>query len=551
MPSLIEHFAARIAFVHAGRVYGRFVEALRHVEQNQQHALKRTLSLVNGSSFGRRYELRRVRSPADLRRAVPLMTYEDFRPYIERVWDGEIAALFSPRQRLLMFATSSGTTAKPKLVPVTPDFVCDYRRGWNTFGLKMLSDHRRAVLRAILQSSGRYDADHSPAGIPCGAITGLLARTQKRVVRRYYVGRPEMAHLPNPRSRYYTLMRLGIVRDVAFAITANPATLIQMARTAAEESETLIRDVHDGTLSPSMVPDAALRRTLGVGLKPNPTRAAELQHRRSEGGVLKPRDYWDLEFLACWTGGSMGHYLSRLREWYGDLPIRDVGLLASEGRVSIPLEDGTAAGVLDVQSSLFEFIPVEQCEAESPQTLWPWELETGHDYAVVLTNTSGLVRYRLDDVVRVHGWVEQAPLVEFLYRAGRVASVAGEKLTENQVVDAARTARRQLSLAEFDFVLAPCWDDPPYYRLSCEVEGYPGLAEAVDEALAEQNEEYASRRNSMRLGMLRIRSLRAGTIAAMDNRLARSRGSAVEQYKRQCLFTHPGEDERALEANGE
>ena len=88
-------------------------------------------------------------------------------------------------------------------------------------------------LRPILQSSGRYDASYTTAGIPCGAITGLLARTQKRIVRRYYVGHSDISLLDSTAARHYVLMRLGIVRDVAFAITASPATLIQMARTAA------------------------------------------------------------------------------------------------------------------------------------------------------------------------------------------------------------------------------------------------------------------------------------------------------------------------------
>lgn len=547
MPSLIEHIAARIAFVHASGVYGRFVRSLRRVEREQQRALERALRVVAESDFGRRHALRAVRRPADLKRALPLVRYEDLRPYVERVWAGDTQALLSPRQRILMFATSSGTTAKPKLIPVTPQFVGDYRRGWNTFGLKMLSDHPHSVLRAILQSSSRYDAQRSPAGVPVGAITGLLAMTQKRIVRRFYVSRPELGHLPDPRARYYTLMRLGIGRDVAFAITANPATLIQMAQTADEESETLIQDVHDGTLSARVVPDAALRRVLAAGLGPKPGRAALLADLRSRHGTLRPRDYWELAFVACWMGGSLGHYLQRLQEWYGDVPVRDIGLLASEGRVSIPLEDNTPAGVLDVRSSLFEFIPVEQCEDESPETLWAWELETGRDYAVVLTNASGLMRYRLDDVVRVRGWVEQAPVVEFLYRAGRIASVAGEKLTENQVVEAVRMACRRLNRSEFDFILAPCWADPPFYRLSCETAPQAGLADALDQALCEQNDEYASRRKSLRLQQLEVRPLPAGAIAAMDDRLRRARGSAAEQYKRPCLCTQPGEDDQALE----
>jgi hypothetical protein len=548
MPTLFEHLAARLAYLHAQRVYGRFVHAMGHVEAEQTRVLRRVLSLVTVSDFGRRHGLRNVRTVADLRRAVPLMTYEDYRPYIDRVCAGDTRALFSAGTRVLMLATSSGTTAQPKRIPVTPAFVADYRRGWNIFGLKMLTDHPRAILRAILQSSAREDAGRTACGIPCGAITGLLARTQKSIVRRFYVGRPEIAYLDEPRARYYTLMRLGIVRDVAFAITASPATLIQMARTADEESEALIRDVHDGTLSSRIVSDPGLRGVLSTGLRPNPTRAAELTLLRSAHAALRPRDYWRIEFLACWTGGSMGYYLKRLGDWWGPAPVRDVGLLASEGRVSIPLEDGTPAGVLDVTSNVFEFIPLNQAEASAPQTLTYDEIEIGHDYVVVLTNTSGLVRYRLDDVVRVHGRLRDTPVVEFLHRAGRVASVAGEKLTENQVVAAVGSVVAADGAPEFDFIAAPCWDDPPYYRLTCGCELPASMATEIDAALCEQNEEYASRRKSSRLGLLCTRQVDRNAFAEMDRRLLAEHRSTAEQYKRPCLFTEPGADDRALGA---
>ena len=110
----------------------------------------------------------------------------------------------------------------------------------------------------------------------------------------------------------------------------------------------------------------------------------------------------------------MGHYLERLADWFGDMPVHDIGMLASEGRVSIPLNDGEPVGVLDSQSAVFEFIPVESAMSDDPATLFPGEIQQGAEYAVVLSNDAGLIRYRLDDVVRVHGFVGGAPLVEFL-----------------------------------------------------------------------------------------------------------------------------------------
>ncbi|MFO0838948.1 MAG: GH3 auxin-responsive promoter family protein [Phycisphaerae bacterium] len=546
MATTFERILAQLARLHASHVYRSFRRQLDAPQLAQDYALRAALNVVRGSRFARERGLDRVRTSDDLRRSTPLMRYDELGPYIDEVCQGRTDALLAPGVRPLMFATSSGTTSKRKLIPVTPAFVNDYRRGWNIFGLKALSDHPAAFLRHILQSSGRFDESRTRSGVPVGAITGLLARSQKRIVRRYYVGRPEIAEIHEAQARFYTLMRCGVVRDVAWAITANPATLVQLARIASEKSEQLIRDVHDGSLSTECAPSLSPESRRALQLRPDPRRARELERRAAAGNGLRPRDYWRLEFLACWTGGSMSHYLPILREWYGEVPVRDVGLLASEGRVSIPLDDGTTAGVVDARAGFFEFIPAEDFDATAPHTLRLAELEVGRDYAVVLTNTAGLVRYRLDDVVRVRGMIGATPLIEFLYRGGRVASVAGEKLTENQVVAAVRRACEEFGISAFDFIAAPVWADPPFYRIHASAALKLEMSELIDRALGLENEEYLSRRKSLRLGPLVITEAPREAFSRLDRRLLVGRESMAEQYKRPCLLVKPGDDIAAL-----
>ena len=80
--------------------------------------------------------------------------------------------------------------------------------------------------------------DHvAESGLPCGAITGLLARSQKRLVRKYYVAPLAIADIRDPTAKYYAIMRLAIPSDVAFLVTANPSTLLLLARTADTHKE--------------------------------------------------------------------------------------------------------------------------------------------------------------------------------------------------------------------------------------------------------------------------------------------------------------------------
>ena len=82
-------------------------------------------------------------------------------------------------------------------------------------------------------------------------------------------------------------------------------------------------------------------------------------------GRLLPKDYWpNLDFLSNWMGGTMKAYLRGYPEFFGETPVRDVGLIASEGRMTIPIEDGTPAGLLDIRHHYFEFIPEEQADRD-------------------------------------------------------------------------------------------------------------------------------------------------------------------------------------------
>ncbi len=71
-----------------------------------------------------------------------------------------------------MFAMTSGTTAARKLIPVNDQYLADYRRGWNLWGLKIYRDHPEVRLRPIVQLSGDWQESFTPGGIPCGAVTG-------------------------------------------------------------------------------------------------------------------------------------------------------------------------------------------------------------------------------------------------------------------------------------------------------------------------------------------------------------------------------------------
>lgn len=98
--------------------------------QAQQTVLQKLLQLNQDSLFSRDRRLVAGMTLNQFRSSIPVSDYELIRPYIQRVAAGEHSALLGSANRLLMFAVTSGTTAESKLIPVTEQFLSDYRSGW-------------------------------------------------------------------------------------------------------------------------------------------------------------------------------------------------------------------------------------------------------------------------------------------------------------------------------------------------------------------------------------------------------------------------------------
>jgi hypothetical protein len=523
-------------------------EAATHRPQEVQEALlRRIVAAQTDTDFGRDHHFHDVRTVADFRRHLPVSPYEYFEPYIARVQRGEYGAMLADRQ-IHMFALTSGTTAARKLIPVTAQYLADYRRGWNLWGLKVFRDHPEVKLRPIVQLSSDWQEFETPAGIPCGSVTGLTATMQKRIIRWLYCVPACVGRVKDAAAKYYVALRLSLPRRVGMIIAANPSTLVNLARAGDQEKESLIRDLHDGTLSERFEIAPDIRAALGRKIrKRHVERARELEGIVRRSGTLYPRDYWPKDcIIGNWMGGSVGAYLRHFPRYYGATPVRDIGLLASEGRMTIPLTDGTPSGVLDVTTHYFEFIPEDEGDSPQPTVLAAHELQEGKSYFILPTTAFGLYRYNIHDVVRVTGFHNQTPLIEFLSKGAHFANITGEKLSEYHVAGAMGHVLQQLNVTLTAYSLAPCWnDETPYYGLFVERGDLAGreegirLAEALDRRLAEVNVEYATKRESRRLGPVRLQLLPTSTWHQWDRaRLARTGGS-LEQYKHPCLIADP------------
>jgi len=518
----------------------RFLRNTSSARAIQEEVLLGILRKNEKSEFGQKYGFAKIKSAQEFKSQVPIFTYEDLRSDIERVKAGQTTCLFGPDEKVLMFALTSGTTSKPKFIPVTPASLKKYLQGWKVWGGFLLFDHPDAFSGYALQVVSRQKKPPLRGIIPCGSISGFIADTQNPLFKLTYVGRSS-GLIEEPLGRYYYFLRSAIEEDITFITTPNPSTLVLLGRLVDEEKEKIIKDVHDGTLSRKMpIPQTVCKR-IERRLKPNKIRSRELERVVEKSGRLLPRDFWPhLKVLATWKGGSVSIYLPGLKEFFGDVPARDIGLVASEGRFTIPTTDQGAAGLLNFPASFFEFIPEDEIESEKPTTFLCDELAVGKNYFPLLTSSGGLYRYNILDLVRVVGYCYQAPFLEFLSKGKHFSSITGEKISEFQVVEAAKAAAKVCGFHLDNFRLAPFWATTPYYGVMLEERGIPeeklkSFAEKFEENLGRSNIEYLEKRRSQRLDPIRVKIIPAGTFAQEKASLIAGRGAIAEQYKHPFL----------------
>lgn len=534
----------RIVLCGAARRQGKrllqeFDAACRDVQGMQAQVLREILATQADSERGRAHGFSKLGSPALFRSQMPISTYDDVRPWIDKMRrTGDTRVMFAPDQQLIMYAMTSGSESEPKYIPVTEESYRRYRRGWSMWVCSAVRDYPRCFDHKIAAIVSPPVEDQTEHGVPCGSMSGLSTRTQSRFIRSLYGIPAPLYGLSNQASKYYAISRCAASHSVSFLVTANPSSLLMIAQTLDAHREDIIRDIHNGTLSVNLAGESAEIRQVVSRLRRNPRRARFLEQVAEKTGGLKPKDIWpELAIITNWKGGTLGHYLDLYPEQYGNVPVRDIGLLASEGRMTIPMSDEGSAGPLDLFGHFFEFIPIEEEDSRDPNVLMAHELQVGKQYLIVLTNFGGLHRYNISDVIQVEGFMHECPIVRFLHKGSRFSSITGEKLTEHQVVHAVRDAAGELGLRLTDFILVPVFGQPPCYALIAGAnalgprEHWEEFLRRTDMHMQNRNIEYLSKRKSMRLGHIRL-----GVVdcALFDNirleRIAAS-GGRSEQYK--------------------
>ena len=506
-----------------------FVRTRKHLAlacADPRAAQERRLQTILGhnahTTFGEEHGFSSMKTLDDYRARVPLSSWDAIAPTVERMVAGEKNLLVA--EDPIFYGTTSGTTGRRKLIPVTSSFVDECRTTNKVLYASMLRA-MPGIVRGKRLSMRSPKTEVLRPGVVAGSITVALGGGIDDGDGALDAVPVDVFAVEDFQARYFLALRFALQERITLASAVNPSTLWLFARTLAERGAELAAALDSGMLG---VNESSLtgesHRRLQARARADASVARRIRQSSAAHGEARMRDVFpNLCGLVCWKGGSAPFFLEKLRHSYGDLPVMDYGYAASEGCFGAPLSTQGAGSVLLPHAHVIELIPVADLEAVRSgrkNSLLLDEVEVGQQYYVVVTNGGGLYRYEMNDVVEVIGKHDRCPIIVFRHKGGTMSSLTGEKLGESHVVSAAAALRADIDA----FVVAPVLPDsgPPGYVLAidCAAERLldderANLAADFDARLMQANEEYEAKRRSLRLAPLRVARLPSGAFSGL------------------------------------
>jgi hypothetical protein len=520
------------------RQWTRWESLTAKPEEIQNQRLIDIVGRNRGTRFGRDHHFDAIRSLSEYRQQVAINEYERLRPYVERAQNGEANVLTA--EPVLMFMLTSGSTGQPKLIPVTETTRRNHRQLTRFWYYRALVDHPELFSGKLLGVVSPAVEGRTAGGIPFGAASGLIYQSSPSWIQHAYAAPYEITEVKDFEAKYYLTMRLALEHDITFFGTPNPSTILKLVESVNLNKQEIIKDIRDGAISLRCNLPPEMRAALAGRLAKNPDRARRLESLIKNDGTLRPKEYWPrLQLIGCWKGGTVGVRLNEFARWFAKAtPVRDLGYMASEAQMTLPISDSGSAGILAVDENFYEFIPESEIASPSPTLLTCAELEEGSSYYLILTTPGGLYRYDINDVVRVAGFFNRTPLIEFVRKGRDVTNITGEKLHVNQVIEAMAQAQSAAGIAVQHF--RACADvERSLYVFSVELDGVmpaqeqmSRMLQELDSCLRRRNVEYAQKRDSRRLAAPVLNVMKPGWFE-------RSANATLQRSARDVQFKAP------------
>jgi hypothetical protein len=459
-----------------------------HPMLTQRQVLQHLVTSAQYTEFGKKYRFEKLFTLKEFKKNVPIHEYEDIKPYIQRMMQGEENILWNTPVK--WFAKSSGTTSdKSKFIPISEeslheihfkaskDVLTSY---YNNFPSSDLLTGKGLVVGGSHQISKVNDE------IQFGDLSAVLM--QNSPFWGQWLRTPDL--------------QIALLDEWENKIE-------QLAQTTAKENVTSLAGVPTWTL-------ILMKRIL------------EIKNKQTI------KEVWPNLELYINGGVSFIPYKEQFDKLFGEkinyLEIYN----ASEGFIAGQIKPDDDGLLLFTEHGIFyEFMPVGEYGKEKPQTIGLKDVKTGENYALVISTTGGLWRYLIGDTVC---FTSINPYkIKITGRLKHYMNAFGEEVIVDNTDNAVAAACAKTNALVSDYTAAPVYFSDNsngahewLIEFEKEPENFTAFIYELDNALKEINSDYeAKRHKDIALRLPVVHALQKGTF----NVWLKSKGKLGGQHK--------------------
>lgn len=458
---------------------------------------KTFISLIHRAKntwYGKKYGFAEVTDHASYIRKVPLVDYEDIKPYINRMMEGESNVLWPGMVK--WYAKSSGTTTdRSKYIPVSEDslYKNNVAASWDTMAITYHEDPDSEIFqkKSLIMGGALSPWEHNPK-VTIGDISAILLHRMPTVGRPFYSPDFKTACMHDWEEKIRLMSQICAEDDIVMFGGVPTWTIILLKKIL---KETGAENMH------KVWPNVRYYMHGGVGFEP---------------------------------------YIDQFREFFPDPNFRYFEVYnASEGYFAVQDRSNEKGMLLLLNNDVYyEFISMEELANPDPQSIPLADVKADTNYAIVISSSSGLWRYMPGDTVI---FITINPYrLKVSGRTKHFINVFGEEVMVSNTDKALSDTIKEIPAIISDYTVAPIFmsrGEKGGHQWLIEFEKTPDNLEAfellLDDNLQKINSDYAAKRyKNMAIKNLQIIPASSGTFM----RWLASKGKVGGQNKIPRLF---------------
>jgi hypothetical protein len=414
----------------------------------QQKTFTDLVHAARDTDFGKAHHFAQINNYDDFKKNVPIHDYEDLRPYIDRVVNGEENVLWPGKPAYL--AKTSGTTSGVKYIPISKESMPEHIKAARNALLSYIHETGNADFvdgkMIFLQGSPVLSVK---AGVSIGRLSGIVAHHVPAYLQKNRLPSYEVNCIEDWEQKVDAIVEETFNQDMRLISGIPPWCQMYFDRLSAKAGGKKVKDIF---------PNFKLFVHGGVNYEPYRARMEE----------------------------SIGAKIDSIETYP-----------ASEGFIAFQDSQKEKGLLLLVDSGVFyEFIPSEEYFNEHPTRINIKDVELDKNYALIMNTSAGLWGYSLGDTIK---FISKDPYkIVVTGRIKHYISAFGEHVIGEEVEKSLMSVAKEEGVDVVEFTVAPQVNplagQLPYHEWFIEFGAAPADLKAfalkVDKALQKKNIYY-------------------------------------------------------------